>query len=125
MSGTERELQHAIRLAMGRHPTVRLFRNQVGECDYLDREGKRRHVTYGLCKGSSDLIGWRTLELVNFTGRIAQFSAVELKADMGRLSAEQRLFIHAVRERGGLAAICRTVEEAVALFDQPLPGLTL
>lgn len=113
---SERELQHAIRLALGRHPSVRLFRNQVGECDYLDRDGRKRHVAYGLAKGSSDLIGFRTLELP--TGPIAQFVAVELKTNNGRLTPEQAMFLELVRVRGGLAAVCRSVEEAEELFKR-------
>jgi hypothetical protein len=116
MALSERELQHAIRLALGRHPSVRLFRNQVGECDYVDRDGRKRHVSYGLCKGSSDLVGWRTLDLA--TGPIAQFVAVELKTATGVLSPEQRMFLDLVRARGGLAAVCRTVEDAVNLFER-------
>jgi hypothetical protein len=118
MAVTERELQHAIRLALGRHPNVRLFRNNVGEADFVDRHGRRQRVVYGLCKGSSDLIGWRTLELP--TGPIAQFVAVELKTPDGRLTPEQRMFLDLVEKRGGLAAVCRSVEDAVNLFERRL-----
>lgn len=123
MSATERELQHAIRLALGRHPHVRLFRNQVGECDYIDRQGKPRHVTYGLAKGSPDLVGWRTIDVPGL-GPIAQFVGIELKApgsrtDRSRLQM-QRMFIENLRARGGLAAMVDTLEEAVQLFDAPL-----
>lgn len=115
----ERELQHEIRLIMGRHPTVRLFRNSVGQVSYTDDDGSRRHVRYGLCKGSSDLIGFRTLDVPGF-GPVAQFVALELKTDRGALTREQRMFIEAVRLRGGLAGVARSVEEAIAMFETPL-----
>jgi hypothetical protein len=119
---TERELQHTIRLTMGRHPTVRLFRNNVGQCHYTDARGRRQDVVYGLCRGSSDLIGWRTLQLPGL-GPIAQFAAVELKAARGRLTDEQRMFIEAVRAQGGIAASCRSVDEVLDLFEAPLMGI--
>src|SRR5262245_33306853 len=104
---TERELQHSVRLALGRHPTARLWRNQVGECDYCDRSGQRRHLSYGLVRGSSDLIGLRTMQLPGLPP-IAQFVAIELKTDSGRLTEEQRLFLNLIRERGGLSGVCRS-----------------
>jgi hypothetical protein len=118
MSLSERELQHAIRVALGRHPSVRLFRNNVGQADFIDRNGRRQRVAYGLCKGSSDLIGFRTLDLPS--GPIAQFVAVELKTDHGKLTPEQAMFLELVRQRGGLAAVCRSVEDAVNLFERGL-----
>jgi len=120
---SEREIQHAIRLAMGRHPSLRLFRNQVGECDYTDDYGKRRHVSYGLCKGSSDLIGFRTIEVPGLVAPIAQFVAIELKAERGTLRPDQRMFIEAVRARGALAGVARSVEDVIALLDPTLPLL--
>ncbi|MCP9910718.1 VRR-NUC domain-containing protein, partial [Cyanobium sp. BA20m-p-22] len=51
---SEQELQQQIRLQLGSSP-VRLWRNNVGAL----RDERGRLVTYGLCKGSSDLIGLR------------------------------------------------------------------
>ena len=105
----EHEIQQRIRLACGRGP-VRLWRNNSGAL--VDQQG--RLVRFGLCKGSSDLIGLRTLEITPaLVGqRIAQFVALEIKTARGVVSPEQRAFLALVEQLGGLAAICRSVEAA-------------
>ena len=49
-------------------------------------------MRFGLCKGSSDLIGLRVLEITpKLVGqRLAQFVALEVKTAQGVLSPEQR-----------------------------------
>jgi hypothetical protein len=99
----EREIQHAIRLSLGSEPgRVVLWRNNVGVA--TARDGSV--VRYGLCNGSSDLIGL-TAE--------GQFVAVEIKAARGRLSPEQEQFLALVLRMGGRAGVARTVEEARAI----------
>jgi hypothetical protein len=73
-SPSEHEIQQRIRLACGRGP-VRLWRNNTGAL--VDRQG--RLVRFGLCRGSSDLISLRSLEITpELVGqRIAQFVALE------------------------------------------------
>ena len=106
---SEHELQQRIRLACGRGP-VRLWRNNSGAL--VDQQG--RLVRFGLCKGSSDLIGLRTLEITtDLVGqRLAQFVALEIKTARGVVSPEQRAFLALVEQLGGVAAVCRSVEEA-------------
>ena len=108
-SMSEHEIQQRIRLACGRGP-VRLWRNNSGAL--VDQQG--RLVRFGLCKGSSDLIGLRTLEITpDLVGqRLAQFVALEIKTARGVVSPEQRAFLALVEQLGGLAAICRSVEAA-------------
>ena len=105
----EHEIQQRIRLACG-HGPVRLWRNNSGAL--VDQQG--RLVRFGLAKGSSDLIGLRTLEITpDLVGqRIAQFVALEIKTARGVVSPEQRAFLQLVKQLGGLAAICRSVEAA-------------
>lgn len=64
-----------------------------------------RRVQAGLGKGTSDLIGWRTVEVTqDMVGkRIAIFAALEIKTDKGRASPEQIQFVNQVREEGGIA----------------------
>jgi hypothetical protein len=78
-------------------------------------------VRFGLCTGSSDLIGLRSLEITpELVGqRLAQFVALEVKTAQGVLSPEQRAFLHLVEELGGVAATCRSVEEAEQLLGVP------
>jgi hypothetical protein len=111
---SEHEIQQRIRLACGRG-TVRLWRNNTGAL--VDQQG--RFVRFGLCKGSSDLIGLRSLEITpELVGqRIAQFVALEIKTGSGTVSPEQQAFLHLVQERGGVAAVCRSVEEARTVLD--------
>ncbi len=80
---------------------------------------------FGLCKGSSDLIGLRSLEITpDLVGqRLAQFVAQEVKTAQGVLSSEQRAFLRLVQELGGVAAVCRSVEEAEQLLGTPRQGL--
>ena len=110
-SPSEHEIQQRIRLACGRG-AVRLWRNNTGAL--VDQQG--RFVRFGLCKGSSDLIGLRsfvvTPEMVG--QRIAQFVALEIKTDSGAVSPEQKAFLQLVRQLGGLGAVCRSIEQAQA-----------
>ena len=108
-SPSEHEIQQRIRLACGRGP-VRLWRNNTGAL--LDQQG--RFVRFGLCKGSSDLIGLRALEITpQLVGRrIAQFVALEIKTPHGVASPEQQAFLALVHQLGGVAAVYRSIEEA-------------
>lgn len=84
----------------------RLFRNQVGTYKLPDG----RFLSSGLCKGSSDLIGWRTVTITpDMVGQhLAQFVAVECKAENGRLSPEQENFLRVVRDAGGHAVMAKS-----------------
>jgi hypothetical protein len=105
---TEQQTQQQIRLELSRGP-VRLWRNNTGTL--LDRNG--RPVQFGLCKGSSDLIGLRTVTVTpEMVGqRLAVFAALEVKAPKGRLTSEQRSFLGMVEEMGGFAGEVRSVED--------------
>ena len=94
---------------------ARLFRNNVGVAVYPD--GSR--VVYGLCPGSADTIGWRTITVTpEMVGRtIAQFVAIETKGPKGRTSPEQANFLARVQEAGGIAAVVRAPEEIDPLLQ--------
>ena len=119
-SPSEHEIQQRIRLACGRGP-VRLWRNNTGAL--VDQQG--RFVRFGLCKGSSDLIGLHSLEITpELVGqRIAQFVALEVKTPLGTLSPEQRAFLRLVEKLGGMAAVCRSVKEAEQVLAVVGPAL--
>ena len=118
-SPSEHEIQQRIRLTCGRG-TVRLWRNHTGAL--VDQQG--RFVRFGLCKGSSDLIGLRSLEVTpEMVGqRFAQFVALEVKTATGVVSSEQRAFLQLVQQLGGVAAVCRSIEQAQAVLDLGLAG---
>ena len=111
---SEQELQQRIRLELGRGP-VRLWRNNTG-C-LKDQQG--RPVRFGLCKGSSDLIGLRSITIgpEHLGQTLAVFAAVEVKAQAGRTTPDQRAFIDAVAAMGGLAGVARSVEDAAQILQ--------
>lgn len=104
----EQAIQNDIRLELG-HGDTRLFRNNTG----CLRNDRGRIVCFGLAKGSSDLVGWKTIEITpEMVGHtVAVFAAIEVK-DKGRPTSEQRRFVSAVQAAGGLAGIARSVDEA-------------
>ena len=102
----ETPIVQRIRLAIGSRNDARIFRNSCG----FDAESK---VRYGLCNGSSDLIGWTTVTLAG--RRVAVFTALEVKRpNGGRLSVEQASFLAAVRDAGGIAAVVTSPEDAIS-----------
>ena len=113
---TEQQTQQQIRLALSRGD-CRLWRNNTGTL--LDRYG--RPVQFGLCKGSSDLIGLRTVTIgpEHVGQRLAVFAAIEVKADRGRVTPEQQAFLDLVREMGGLAGVARAVDDAAGILRYP------
>ena len=119
----------------------RLFRNNVGmgwapagrasNVVHVKRAGmvnchpgdvvvrKARPLHAGLCKGSSDLIGWSPLviteEMVGKT--VAVFTGAEVKTAKGRATDEQNNFVRVVSEHGGRARVIRTKDDLIALLD--------
>jgi hypothetical protein len=104
----ELAIQNAIRLEHGSGP-ARLWRNNTGAL----KDATGRLVRYGLCPGSSDLIGLRTRVITEseLGHRLAQFVAIEVK-DGGRLTEQQRAFLTMVEQAGGLAGVARSTDDA-------------
>ncbi len=99
---------------------ARVFRNNVGKL--YDRNG--RVVTYGLCVGSSDLIGYLpvTITPAMVGQRVAVFVAIEAKTATGRLRPEQQQFLRVVRDAGGIATVVRSVADAEMALAPYLMG---
>lgn len=110
---SEQVIQQQIRLELSRGP-VRLWRNNTGAL----RDQRGQLVRYGLCQGSSDLIGYRSVEITaDMVGTtIAQFVAVEVKGPEGRPTPEQQAFLRQVASAGGLAGIARCIADAVRII---------
>lgn len=115
----ENDLQQRIRLALGMHPELRIFRNQVGS---LPDPRTGRLVQFGLARGSADLIGWRTIVITpEMVGqRIAVFTSLEIKTPTGRLAPAQRHWLQAVDQAGGIAGVARSVSDALRIIETPL-----
>jgi len=93
----------------------RIFRNNTGVA-YQGQKGfagitpvilNPRQVTFGLCVGSSDLIGWTEIEITaDMVGqKLAVFTAVEVKLKGKKPSKEQKQFIKIVNDAGGIAKV--------------------
>ena len=110
---TEQQIQQHIRLACS-NGTNRLFRNNTGTL----RDQHGRPVSFGLCKGSADLIGWRTVTITpEMVGQqVAVFLSIEVKTATGRLRPEQQQWLDAVQDAGGIAGVARSVSDAERLL---------
>jgi len=118
-SRLEKEIQHEARLALGTDPACAFFRNNVGQAQFVSPEGKISNVKYGLCEGSSDLIGLVSVvitpEMVGKT--IGRFGAFEFKqpgASTEKRRAElQRMFRDLVNRYGGYAEVLNDPQQAL------------
>lgn len=97
---SEAAIMHECMLALSKAGCT-VFRANVGL--YYTKDG--RPVRTGLPVGFSDLFG--------FTQELRPFF-LEVKAERGRLRAEQVQFLAAMRERGAIAQSVRSVEECIA-----------
>lgn len=105
-----------------------LFRNHVIGCWVGHVESKTptnitlskyRHMDVGLMKGSGDFIGWRTITVTpDMVGkRVAVFTSVEAKTETGRVSDEQREWLHRVRQAGGIAMVVRSPDQVACDWE--------
>ena len=113
-ASSEQTIQQHIRLACS-IGSCRLFRNNTGTL----RDINGRPVTFGLCKGSADLIGWssRTITPEMVGQQIAVFTSIEVKSTSGRVKPEQQQWLNAVAAAGGIAGIARSVGEAMDILS--------
>lgn len=106
---TEKEIQYEIRKVISQYPNIRLWRNNVGSM--TDKNGQM--VTFGLCPGSSDLIGLESVIVTpDMVGKtIARFLAIEVKSEKGKASESQSKFLEMVQSLGGVGILARSSEE--------------
>jgi len=107
----ESDVQKLIMLALSDAGCL-IFRNNVG----VLKNQAGIPIKFGLCVGSSDLIG------VTPAGK---FIAIEVKTATGRVRPEQTRFIDAVRSRGGIAGIARSPADALRLLADNQPSLSI
>ena len=106
---THHELMKAVENELNSRTDCRVFPNRTGA---TQRGG--RYISFGLVKGGSDLIGWLT------RGGVAVFLAIEIKVKKDTLKPAQKTFIDAVNNFGGIAGVCRSVEDARKLVGECL-----
>ena len=125
----ESVIQRAVMKAIGGLANCRVFRNNIG-AGFVGRVAGEsagavtlvnyRRIHFGLFTGSSDLIGWKSVEITpDMVGkRVAVFLAIETKAPGGRLSQEQDIWIERVRFFGGIAGRARSETEATKIIGE-------
>ena len=107
MAKTETNILKRVMLRLS---ACRLFRNNVG----LFTTDTGDKIRTGLCKGSSDLIGWTSIKVTpEMVGKmVCIFTAAEIKSKTGRASASQNNFMYHVNDSGGIAFLARSPDEA-------------
>lgn len=119
---TEMGILRQVMLACSRGAS-RLWRNNsgvgwVGKVAYQKQDElllqNARPLRAGLCEGSSDLIGWKSVQVTpEMVGkRLAVFVACEVKSQFGRVTDEQATFLEAVNQAGGIGIVVRNVDDA-------------
>lgn len=101
---SEANIQRDVMMALSRAGCL-IWRNQTGVLP----NANGIPVRFGLCVGSSDLIG------ICPDGR---FLAVEVKTATGRTSDAQDRFIAAVIAKGGRAGVARSAEDVGVILAQ-------
>ncbi len=111
---TESEIQRESLKAANALDGVTMYRNNTGAMKIGSR-----FVSFGLCKGSSDLIGYVeqeiTPEMVGET--VAIFAAVEMKKPGGKVTFEQVEFGVKVRDAGGVFGIAESVDDTIDILE--------
>lgn len=132
---SETDEMREILLDLGRG-TTRVFRNNSGigwagtlikkssgRTGFTVTLANARPLHAGLCKGSSDIIGWNSMlilpEHVGCT--VAVFLAPEIKFGRRGETEEQERFRMAVAKAGGIAFVAHSVEEARAYLSSWKP----
>lgn len=95
-----------IILKAGAYLGFTMLRNNTGL--FLTLDGARR-TQAGLGKGTSDLIGWREVQITpDMVGKkVAVFTAFEIKTEKGTVRPEQQKFVDLVNRCGGYGRILR------------------
>lgn len=96
----ERNIQNGIRIEAVKFGCI-LMRNNNGVLK--DRTGA--YITYGLGPGTSDLIGWTSVN------DQAVFTAVEIKRPGKKPTDEQLAFLSRVQASGGIACSATCLED--------------
>jgi hypothetical protein len=105
---SEAEILRAIIQLLHRHPRVaQAWRQNSGTFQERNRDGSVRYIRANTAKGMSDIMG------VLKDGRTL---AIEVKSRTGRMRPGQEEFLQTIRSAGGVAGVCRSVEDALKLL---------
>jgi hypothetical protein len=105
---SEAEILRAIIQLLHRHPRVaQCWRQNSGTFQERNRDGSVRYIRANTQKGMSDIMG------ILKDGRTL---AIEVKSRTGRMRPGQEEFLQTIRSAGGVAGVCRSVEDAQRLL---------
>jgi len=105
---TEAEILRAIIQLLQRHPRVaQCWRINSGTFQERNRDGSTRYIRANTARGMSDIMG------ILKDGRTL---AIEVKSRTGRMRPGQEEFLQTIRQAGGVAGVCRSVEDAQRLL---------
>ena len=107
---TEAQILKAIMKFLAMHPKIaQCWRQNSGTFQERNRDGSVRYIRANTAKGMSDIMG------VLKDGRTL---AIEVKTATGRMRPGQEEFLATIRQAGGVAGVCRSVEDAQALLEE-------
>jgi hypothetical protein len=106
---TESQILKAIMSLLKRHPKVaQVWRQNSGTFQERNRDGSVRYIRANTQRGMSDIMG------ILKDGRTL---AIEVKSRTGRMRPGQEEFLATIRQAGGVAGVCRSVEDAQKLLE--------
>jgi hypothetical protein len=105
---SEADILRAIMQLLRHHPKVAShWRQNSGTFAERNRDGSTRYIRANTARGMSDIMG------VLKDGRTL---AIEVKSRTGRMRPGQEEFLQTIRQAGGVAGVCRSVDDAVRLL---------
>jgi hypothetical protein len=105
---SESDILRAIMALLRHHPKVASYwRQNSGTFAERNRDGSTRYIRANTARGMSDIMG------VLRDGRTL---AIEVKSRNGRMRPGQEEFLQTIRQAGGVAGVCRSVDDAVRLL---------
>jgi len=105
---SEAEILRAILQLLKRHPKVAMsWRQNSGTFQERNPDGSVRYIRANTQRGMSDIMG---------TLKDGRTLAIEVKSRTGRMRPGQEEFLQTIRQAGGVAGVCRSVEDAMKLL---------
>jgi hypothetical protein len=105
---SEAEILRAILQLLRRHPRVAMcWRQNSGTFQERNPDGSVRYIRANTQRGMSDIMG---------TLKDGRTLAIEVKSRTGRMRPGQEEFLASIRDAGGVAGVCRSVDDAVRLL---------
>jgi hypothetical protein len=83
------------------------WRQNSGTFQERNRDGSVRYIRANTARGMSDIMG---------TLKDGRTLAIEVKSRTGRMRPGQKEFLASIRDAGGVAGVCRSVDDAVRLL---------